>query len=314
MEYFGRKTEDESTARCGGGDDYGFVDLFCGIGGASQGAVDAGLKVRLAVDSCSKLLQIHQDNHPDVLHACRKLPSLEGVELPSHGKWHLHGSPPCTTLSIMNQHASEAEREWGIMLVRWYLKFAVESNATTWSMEQVPVKEVIDAVRDCMKEHPGKVSYCVKNCHDLGVPQTRKRLFAGTPRLIEKLRRRRVARRAVCDVISNPRGSHTRSESAGKTVTVVRDGQTVRERVRVPDHGMCRPLSSPCVTITAQNGLRWAIPKSDTRPFQMKPRELLPLQTFPSDYKLTGVVTLDTRGIGNAVPPKAMAELLKAVF
>lgn len=293
---------------------YGFVDLFCGVGGASQGALDAGLSVWLAVDFCGRLLDIHRKNHPGAVHVCCELPSLEGVEFPSHRWWHLHGSPPCTALSNMNNSVNDADRSHGVALVRWYLKLAVESTASTWSMEQVPVKEVIDEVKRAMKEHPDKVDFCIKNCYDLGVPQTRKRLFAGSPRLISKLKLRHLPRRVVYDVISNPRGSHTRPEVRKSTTRVVRSGQvSKRERV-YGDDDLCRPLDSPCHTITANNGLRWATPGSNTKPFKMYPRELMLLQTFPSTYKLGGSSSFNTRGIGNAVPPKVMTEILKPLL
>jgi len=310
LRYFNRKEECGTNMRRERSD-YGFVDLFCGIGGASQGAMDAGLSVWLAVDFCGRLLNIHRKNHPDTVHVCAELPFMEGVELPSHCNWHLHGSPPCTALSNMNKIASDADRSHGIGLVKWYLDFAIGSTAGTWSMEQVPVKEVIREVERAMEEHPGKVDYCVKNCYDLGVPQTRKRLFAGSPHLISNLRRRKVAKRVVCDVIANPRGTHTRPEVSKATTNTVRNGEAVQKEWIYGDDDMCRPLDSPCHTITASHGLRWATPGSNTKPFKMHPSELMLLQTFPYTYQLGDCLSFDTRGVGNAVPPKVMTELLK---
>jgi DNA (cytosine-5)-methyltransferase 1 len=44
------------------------IDLFCGAGGFSFGASQAGAKVAIAVDSWDKALQVHQDNHPKTVH------------------------------------------------------------------------------------------------------------------------------------------------------------------------------------------------------------------------------------------------------
>ena len=54
-----------------------FVDLFCGIGGASTGARDAGAKVRLAVDLDPDALRVHAQNHPDCVHLHGPLPEIE---------------------------------------------------------------------------------------------------------------------------------------------------------------------------------------------------------------------------------------------
>ena len=75
--------------------DMRFVDLFCGIGGASQGAAQAGLRVVLAVDVDKFMLGVHELNHPDATHIVAELPPEQPLPLPKAGKWHLHGSPPC---------------------------------------------------------------------------------------------------------------------------------------------------------------------------------------------------------------------------
>ena len=40
------------------------IDLFCGMGGFSQGAIEAGAKVVLAVDLWQEALYVHFHNHP----------------------------------------------------------------------------------------------------------------------------------------------------------------------------------------------------------------------------------------------------------
>ena len=290
---------------------YGFVDLFCGIGGASQGATEAGLPVLLAVDSCKQMLHAHAQNHPGAKHVCAELPALPRALLPSKGRWHLHGSPPCTTLSCLNKSATDAERAQGLALVTWYLEFALASGATTWSMEQVPVREVVDAVREVARRHPGRVDHCIVDCSRLGVPQTRRRLIAGTPALVDKLRLRRSARRAVQDVIARPRGTHTRPEITASSPVRKLGGVRVRRRRVIAWDEMCRPISDPAHTVTAKNGLRWASPGSGTQPFKMNLGELLSLQTFPPAYKLGCSKTCAMRGIGNALPPRVMCELLQ---
>ena len=40
------------------------IDLFCGMGGFSQGSIEAGAKVVLAVDLWEESLKVHYHNHP----------------------------------------------------------------------------------------------------------------------------------------------------------------------------------------------------------------------------------------------------------
>ena len=110
--------------------------------------------------------------------------------------------PACNKVSRINQDVTPEQRKHGLSLVRWYLRYALASNATTFSMEQVPAECVLKVVKKFKRRHPGKLDYCVVNCYDLGVPQTRKRLIAGTPALIDRLRRRRAVRKSVADVIA----------------------------------------------------------------------------------------------------------------
>jgi len=293
--------------------EYGFVDMFCGIGGASQGASEAGLKVCTAVDYSAKLLTLHKDNHPGVKHVCAELPNLSGVQLPVSGRWHLHGSPPCTKVSNANRLVSVEERAHGVYLVKWFLEFALNSEATTWSMEQVPAGPVIEVVQNAMSRYEGKLDYCIVDCVKLGVPQKRRRLFAGSPMLISKLRRRRAAKTAVRDFIANPRGTHTRLETCSGTSVTYKDGKKVKYSKTYSWDDLCRPLNEPCHTITASHGLRWANPGTRSKTFKMNRHEIKVLQTFPPDYKLNCSNTLGTMGVGNAVPPAAMRALLKPI-
>ena len=289
---------------CAPEEDYAFVDLFAGLGGASQGATEAGLRVVLAVDVCAKMLDIHAQNHPEATHICTELPPTRPLPLPTQGKWHLHGSPPCNQVSRINMLATDEQRKRGLFLVRWYLKYALASGATSWSMEQVPDRGVVRVVEKMRRKHRGRLDYCVINCWNLGVPQTRKRLIAGTPSLIDKLRRRRAVRCSVEDVVAKPGGTHTRIETTGS-------GPVTRRRANCWD-SFCRPISRPAATVTASHGLRWAAPGSGIRPFPIDPCDLLLLQSFPEDYKLCGYCnTFTRRGIGNALPPRAMCELLR---
>jgi len=157
------------------------VDLFCGMGGFSEGARLAGVETVLAVDAWGPALAVHAENHPSSRHVCLMLGegadgSVEAVAeliLESVGRrgFHLHGSPPCQNLSNAN---ANGDREEGMRLVNWFLKLVrfLESHPLfrSWSMEQVPT--VISGL-------PSWVVVGIVNAADYGVPQTRRRAYAG---------------------------------------------------------------------------------------------------------------------------------------
>ncbi len=186
------------------------VDMFCGGGGFSTGAEQAGAEVVLAIDCWMPALDIHHANHPTTMHLCIPLgpvcencgvrtdkkddpcsrmmgdeeivfeqhdwvdrmmgPLAELIRsfLDDDAHFHLHGSPPCQELSNASNHKSEG----GMLLVNWFLDFVKYIQPDSWSMENVV------GVRKYLETD--KVPYVVLNSADFGVPQTRKRVFAGS--------------------------------------------------------------------------------------------------------------------------------------
>tara|TARA_Y100001963_G_C6792589_1_gene456483 strand:- start:7342 stop:8343 length:1002 start_codon:yes stop_codon:yes gene_type:complete len=153
------------------------VDLFCGMGGFSEGAKLAGFDVVLAIDNWAEGLKVHASNHKNTRH--------ENITFNDGGKgsiqsvsklirsvvngrpFHLHGSPPCQELSKANPKGDPLK---GLILVNWFLDLVKELNPDSWSMEQV---------RTVSKYLPKSINYQILNATDFGVPQTRERCYAG---------------------------------------------------------------------------------------------------------------------------------------
>ena len=151
------------------------VDLFCGMGGFTQGAIDAGAEVILSVDAWDEACEVHRANHPDTRIDCIELGTplwykwlLRFLE-PYRGNYHihLHGSPPCQALS----NASSRDPEEGMPLVIWFLNLVKSAQPDSWSMENVvPMR----------KRLPEGTPSAILNSADFGVPQTRMRCYAGS--------------------------------------------------------------------------------------------------------------------------------------
>lgn len=151
------------------------IDLFCGMGGFSQGAIEAGAKVVLAVDLWDEALKVHAKNHPNTPIKRMTLGEKYHFSLFKRevDKWrklgyhvHIHGSPPCQALS----NASSRNPEEGMPLVIWFLECVKFADPDSWSMENVvPVR----------KRLPEGTPSVILNSADFGVAQTRRRCFAG---------------------------------------------------------------------------------------------------------------------------------------
>lgn len=150
------------------------VDLFCGGGGTTEGFTLAGAKVVLAIDAWDEAVKAHKLNHPNVECLLFELggsigeaASIIRSRLSPNAHFHLHGSPPCQALS----NASRRDSKEGLFLVKWFLELVEYMKPDSWSMENVvPLGKHLREM---------DVPYQIVNSADFGVPQTRRRCFAG---------------------------------------------------------------------------------------------------------------------------------------
>ena len=285
------------------------VDLFCGCGGFSCGAEQAGHRVVLAVDCDKAALNYHKVNHMKTKHVNmvlgpdteERLMQLIRDAIPEGAPWHLHGSPPCTLFSPMRNLKKGMAPKTGMQLVEWYIDFVKRIKPTTWTFENVrhPV------IRDFMVQ--AKVEHGYFNFVKYGVPQTRKRCLAGTASLIKRFstdQSLRVAQpRTPRDVMAIPRGASLIRASGGKCT------EYFYRSVDEPTWALlcaCKPV--------------WA---SGTRACVgvMRMREMLRIQTFPDTYRMGSKGILGSFGsegdrvrlVGNAVPPMIACKLMQGL-
>jgi DNA (cytosine-5)-methyltransferase 1 len=74
------------------------TDLFCGAGGSSQGVVDAGAEVVLALNHWKLAVETHNTNFPNTLHECTDISACDPRRYPSTHI--LIASPECVNHSL----------------------------------------------------------------------------------------------------------------------------------------------------------------------------------------------------------------------
>lgn len=290
------------------------LDLFCGVGGFSLGAVNAGARVAVAVDVDEKCLRVHAENHKKTQHWLHQLGSWSPRKTWQYltttwgDEWrgkhvHIHGSPPCQNLSTIHPSPDVDE---GLRLVIWFLELIRLSNCHSWSMEQVPHPRVLEILKKRNIEH------AVINMQHFGVPQTRVRCIAGAGWHHAGLAESRFPspRKFFMRTMgwSAPKCEHVRMcPFGGKTET---DAQRFNSnRARSLDQPGFTLIRTYPFYIVENVGRGQYI----RRPLSVS--ECLWFQTFPSTFRFSAqmTVTMQRGMIGNAIPPMIARSIIQEV-
>jgi DNA (cytosine-5)-methyltransferase 1 len=104
------------------------ADLFCGAGGVSQAASEAGIAVALALNHNPTAVASHVANHPESQHAVVDISQAD----PNHyfATDLLLASPECTTYSTGRQPAAARAREAGGQALELDAEITLKSRAT----------------------------------------------------------------------------------------------------------------------------------------------------------------------------------------
>ena len=143
------------------------VDLFCGCGGFSYGFdfFDDTFKIIYALDSWETACESYSANYPHVeVVVCEDALNLTADDIPDADV--IIGSPPCQDFSVAN-----LKKKFDTRLVDWFWEIVYEKNPKYVIMEEVP------AVKKFLP--PNVPMTRVYRMCDYGVPQIRRRLFAG---------------------------------------------------------------------------------------------------------------------------------------
>ncbi|KAH8431413.1 DNA cytosine methyltransferase [Aspergillus melleus] len=275
---------------------YTFGDGFCGAGGVSCGANQAGLEIKWAFDGSQHATESYQLNFDNaecelgrIDHFLTNDEDFQRVDVS-------HGSPPCQTFSPAhtNEGRNDDENSACIFSCSDLIRTA---KPRVHTMEETSGlfdrhKQTLNRVILDFIETGYSVRWGLLYCVDYGIPQTRKRLVtiaSGPGELLPQF----------------PEPTHGPRELGLKPYTTI--NQTIaRIPTRAPDHDTQAAYPEPkapydgnrqAKTITCGGGESYH--PSGRRRFTN--RELACLQTFPLDFRFGRIEV--RKQIGNAVPP-----------
>lgn len=295
------------------------IDLFAGAGGFTAGATAAGVRVAWAANHWDRAVEFHARNHPDTVHACQDLHQADWSQVPDHDL--LLASPACQGYSQAGQpgrvtrarakHESDRNTAWAV------IGCADARRPRTVLVENVPDffrwtlypawRLALELAGYVVREH-------IFDAADFGVPQNRRRAII-TARQGEPLDLVAPSEpwRAIDPFIdtSSDGWAPVRSKTAGVQSRVSRARSRGLGRRFLTQHVTNHPgreLSRPIGTITTK--AHWALVDGNRMRMLTVP-ELRRAMSFPDTYSLPDHKAEAIRMLGNAIPPRMAAELVK---
>ena len=303
-----------------------FADLFCGMGGFSLGLRDAGWTPVVAVDSWDRASEAYQKNFPDTRVIHGDIADHEVVSQLDAYKGKLFavvGGPPCQSFSKRNR-----KRLDGSPLPLAFAEIAIRLRPDVILMEEVPEigllkmddgRSFLSVLLAKLRRHGYACSHSVLNSENYGVAQSRTRLFLvarsknkfGGPFDFGEIPVQPPI--PVSHVLRPPFKPLSDHEAELKRKTHARNAA---RGVRYPMGYKEMDLASPSKTLTTAYTTisKWfVIPMGDGTFARPGIHHGLAIQGFPEDTKLTGGFTVDSKLIGNSVPPKLATKIALAI-
>lgn len=297
------------------------IDLFAGMGGFTEGAAAAGVRVVWAANHWRAAVDCHAQNHPGVAHACQDLQQANWSEVPRHDA--LLASPSCQGHSPARgkerpHHDAARATAWAVVSCAEVHRpgLVVCENVPAWA------KWVLwPAWCQAMTALGYAISPIVVDAADYGVPQNRERIIVVCTRSKYplELKSRSCRHRTANEFIDWEGGAWRKIDSklSAATRRRIAAGRAAHgERFLAPYYGngsglTGRSIHRPVGTITTKD--RWAVVDGD-RMRILNVQECRAAMGFRSDYVLPANVHLAKHMLGNAIPPPLATGILTDVL
>jgi DNA (cytosine-5)-methyltransferase 1 len=298
------------------------IDLFAGLGGFTEAATSAGVRVLWAANHWQAAVEIHAANHPETAHACQDLHQADWEQVPRHDL--LLASPCCQGHAKARgkdrpHHDKSRSTAWAVV------SCAEFHRPTAVVVENVPEFQswaLFPAWRQAMEALGYSLSLNVFDAADTGTPQNRERLLIVGTRSRHPLTVRApgVAHVPAASFIQWDAWPWSPINRPGRSVAtlnrIAAGRRSFGDRFVIPYYGSGsgltgRSLDRPLGTVTTRD--RWALIDGDRMRMLQVP-EYRAAMGFRDDY----VVPLRPRHVGihmlgNAVPPLLAAHVIAEV-
>ncbi|OJD17258.1 hypothetical protein AJ78_02640 [Emergomyces pasteurianus Ep9510] len=296
---------------------YTFGDGFCGAGGVSRGALQAGLRLNWGFDHSVYAMDSFRLNFETAIGYTCDVADFLANSLAEIIIDILHFSPPCQTFSPAKTiaAATDDDNEACIFCVRELLmrtKPRVVTMEETAGLQQRH-EEFLFATIHAFAELGYSCRWKLLKCQDYGVPQLRQRLVIlasgpGEPLPPFPKPTHSSPSNTIANANSQPNNSHLpRFRTIHDAISTIPPHSPDHDIRHAGRRHLVKPAYDPhtqAKTITCNGGENYH--PSGTRSFTN--REFACMQTFPLEHRFCGKNV--RRQIGNAVPPV----LGKAIF
>jgi len=297
------------------------VDLFAGLGGSSEGARAAGVRVVWAGNHWRVAVETHALNHPETAHVCQDLHQADWSQVPAHDL--LLASPACQGHSQARgkdrpHHDATRSTAWAVVSCAEYHRpgMILVENVKDFS------KWVLfPAWQQAMSALGYSMSLNLLDAADYGVPQNRERLFIVCSRSRNplKLADRRGSHLPIAPYLDFDGAGWRKIDGRSKplvadTIARIAHGRRVYgDRFVFSYYGntkTARSIERPIGTITTRD--RWAIVDGD-RMRMLNVDECKTAMGFRPSYRLPAGSQVAKHMLGNAVCPPVITEIIKEI-
>ncbi len=311
------------------------IDLFCGIGGNSQAAKQAGIEVVAGFDKWELATKIYKDNFPNaiVFNQCLEKTRIPAVKKKVGDINLILASPECTSHSIAR--GNRAPNQDSMSLAFQVTRFSKQFQPRWILIENVTQMAEWDEYGQFKKgliRQGYQISEQELIASDFGVPQSRKRLFllcdkeASPPEIVPSPGTRKMCVREVINLNGTYKCTPLFKEGrAKKTIERAKGGMAVLKDEPFllvyygsggTGNGGFQSLDVPLRTITTLD--RFALLKQSEDGPVMRMLQVPELQAamgFPVDFKINHGTRRDRiHMLGNAVCPPLIKAILEQML
>jgi len=301
---------------------YTGIDLFAGGGGTTLGAKGAGVNIIWAANHKKAVVEAHEMNHPETDHACQDLQQADWSQVPKHDI--LFASPCCQGHSDASGLRKKTIYAYLSRSTAWAVVSCLEAHrspvAIIENIERFLDWALFPAWKAAMSALNYSISINVVNAADLGIPQSRVRLFivatqSKNPIQLDLPKHDHKAATSFLDLNFDNHEWDLVENRVDKTKMRVKNGRADFGEVFLDaaygTERSGRSIHKPLGTVTTVN--KHSLVMGDyIRPLTIK--ELAAAQTFPHDYYWPKGKTITKEMIGNAVPPEMSKKMTLATL